>query len=128
MMIADGLLELRRRTTLVRGINPRGARHWGAASRRQTSHEGSWCQASIGASPPRSFSNSDQLLTDVGLWSCGRRTASSKRSGKSTGFLLVPTPPVARERVFRSRLPHYNDGIVPLRCDPWLEPIYRLRL
>ena len=58
------------------------------------------------------FSNSDQLLTDVGLWSCGRRTASSKRSGKSTGFCRPPTrwwP----ERVFRSRLPHYNDGIVP---------------
>src|ERR1700751_2965948 len=36
MMAGDGLLELRRRTTLVRGINPRGARHWGAASRRQT--------------------------------------------------------------------------------------------
>src|ERR1700751_3949517 len=48
MMTGDGLLELRRRTTLVRGINPRGARHWGAASRRQTSHEGSWCQASVG--------------------------------------------------------------------------------
>jgi hypothetical protein len=35
-MTGDGLLELRRRTTLVRGINPRGPRHWGAASRRQT--------------------------------------------------------------------------------------------
>ena len=35
-MTGDGLLELRRRTTLVRGINPRGARHWGAASRHQT--------------------------------------------------------------------------------------------
>src|SRR6516165_4385661 len=36
MMTGDGLLELRRRTTLVRGINPRGARHWGSASRHQT--------------------------------------------------------------------------------------------
>src|ERR1700744_1681973 len=27
MMAGDGLPELRRRTTLVRGINPRGARH-----------------------------------------------------------------------------------------------------
>src|SRR5215469_16826397 len=36
MMTGDGLLELRRRTTLVRVINPRGARHWGAASRHQT--------------------------------------------------------------------------------------------
>ena len=35
-MTGDGLFELRRRTTLVRGINPRGARHWGAASRHQT--------------------------------------------------------------------------------------------
>ena len=35
-MTGDGLLELRRRTTLSRGINPRGARHWGAASRHQT--------------------------------------------------------------------------------------------
>ena len=26
-MTGDGLLELRRQTTLVRGINPRGARH-----------------------------------------------------------------------------------------------------
>jgi hypothetical protein len=33
-MTGEGLFELRRRTTLVRGINPRGARHWGAASRR----------------------------------------------------------------------------------------------
>ena len=33
--------------------NPRGARHWGAASRHQTSHEGSWCQASMG--PALSF-------------------------------------------------------------------------
>ena len=30
-MAGDGLPELRRRTTLVRGINPRGARHWGAS-------------------------------------------------------------------------------------------------
>ena len=44
-----------------------------------------------GASPPRSFSNSDQLLTDVGLWSCGRRTASSKRSGKLR-YLLIRMP------------------------------------
>src|SRR6201993_217968 len=36
MMTGDGLLELRRRTTLVRGISPRGARHWGAALRDQT--------------------------------------------------------------------------------------------
>src|ERR1700758_1020290 len=90
MMTGDGLLELRRRTTLVRGINPRGARHWGAALRDQTSHEGSWCQASMEPAL-RSFSNSDQLLTDVGLWSCGRRTASSKRSGKSTGLLAPYT-------------------------------------
>ena len=34
-MTGDGLLELRPRTTLVRGINPRGARHWDAASRRK---------------------------------------------------------------------------------------------
>src|ERR1700740_3591908 len=44
----DARVELRRRTTLVRGISPRGARHWGAALRDQTSHEGSWCQASMG--------------------------------------------------------------------------------
>ena len=56
----------------------------------QTSHEGSWCQASM--VPALSFfSNSDQLLADVGLWSCGRRTASSKRSGKSTGLLAPYT-------------------------------------
>src|SRR5215469_7200594 len=39
--------------------------------------------------------------------------ASSKRSGKSTGC-WPRTPSVARERVFRSRLRHYGDGIVPL--------------
>src|SRR6201987_141113 len=33
------------------------------------------------------FQTQINLLTDVGLWSCGRRTASSKRSGKSTGLL-----------------------------------------
>ena len=32
-MTGDGLLELRRRTTLVRGINPRGARQIGAQLR-----------------------------------------------------------------------------------------------
>src|SRR5215467_10992636 len=48
---------------------------------RQTSHEGSWCQASICivahvSGPALSFfSYSDQLLTDVALWSCGRRTS-----------------------------------------------------
>src|SRR5215469_4234864 len=120
MMTGDGLLELRRRTTLVRGINPRGARHWGAASRRQTSHEGSWCQASIcivahclRASPLVLF-----LLrsTSSPMWPCGvvdGALASSKRSDKSTGC-WPRTPSVARERVFRSRLRHYGDGIVPL--------------
>src|SRR5215471_1251649 len=42
MMTGDGLFELRRRTTLVRGINPRGARHWGAASRHQTCMRQVW--------------------------------------------------------------------------------------
>jgi hypothetical protein len=69
----------------------------------QPSHKGSLFQASIAlpepsvapvrstglrASPVVLF-NSYQLLTDVSLWSCGRRTASSKRSGKSTGLLLA---------------------------------------
>ena len=63
--------------------------------------------------------NSDQLLTEVGpveLWAT--HLASSKRSGKSTGLLLPPTPPVAKERLFRSRLPHYGDiscGCVAIR-------------
>src|SRR5215469_16322350 len=48
------------------------------------------------------FSYSDQLAL-----------ASSKRSDKSTGC-WPRTPSVARERVFRSRLRHYGDGIVPL--------------
>ena len=36
MTSETGCMKLRRRTTLGRGINPRGARHWGAASRHQT--------------------------------------------------------------------------------------------
>src|ERR1700740_3335054 len=78
-----------------------------------------------GASPPRSFSNSDQLLTDVGLWSCGRRTASSKRSGKSTGLLAPYT--VGGQRT-RFPIEITAQLTVSFRCDPWLEPIYRLRL
>ena len=86
----------------------------------QTSHEGSWCQASI-AMP-------NQKLLRPPLWSPGQPSrsllaqinsspmrpsgvvgdalASSKRSGKSTGFCWPPIPPVVRERVFRSRLLH----------------------
>src|SRR6516164_2281708 len=73
---------------------------------------------------PLVFFSSDQLLTDVGpveLWAT--HLASSKRSGKSTGLLLPPTPPVAKERVVRSRLPHYGDVSCGCGCDPWLEPI-----
>src|ERR1700751_3928998 len=66
------------------------------------------------ASPPRSFSNSDQLLTDVGLWSCGRRTASSKRSGKSTG-LLAPYTVGDQRNALSDRDYRTTDGIVPLR-------------
>src|SRR5215471_18825911 len=69
------------------------------------------------------FSNSDQLLTDVGpveLWTAHWRRPSAAANPQGC---WPRTPSVARERVFRSRLRHYNDGIVPLRCDPWLEPI-----
>ena len=52
----------------------------------------------------------------------GDALASSKRSGKSTGFCWPPIPPVVRERVFRSRLPHYGGRIMQLRCDPWSSP------
>ena len=57
---------------------------------------------------------SGSFLTQINRSRCrpcgvvGDALASSKRSGKSTGFLLPPTPPVAKERVFRSRLPHYG--------------------
>jgi len=78
----------------------------------QTSHEGSWCQASIAGlrgQPSGSFLTLRSTAPDVApveLWATP--LASSKRSGKSTGFLRATTPPVARERVFRSRLPHYG--------------------
>src|ERR1700758_3648537 len=97
MMTGDGLLELRRRTTLVRGINPRGARHWGAASRRQTSHEGSWCQASMGPALLVLFQTQIKLLTDVGLRSCGRRTRRPSAAANPQGC-WPRTPSVARAR------------------------------
>jgi hypothetical protein len=69
-MTGDGLLELRRRTTLVRGINPRGARQIGAQLRAyQTSHEGSWCQPSIAL--PNQKSCSRRLI-----WSRGQPSRS----------------------------------------------------
>ena len=39
MTSETGCMKLRRRTTLGRGLNPRGARHWGAASRHQTEEQ-----------------------------------------------------------------------------------------
>src|ERR1700747_3793101 len=86
-----------------------------------------WGQVSSehGASPPRSFSHSDQLLTDVGLWSCGRRTASSKRSGKSTGLLAPYT--VGGQSAFSDQdCRSTNDGIVPRVAIPGSRPFISL--
>jgi len=58
------------------------------------------------AEPQLLFCFINQSLLMLALWSCGRRAASSKRSGKSTGFCWPRAP----------------------RSNPWLEPIYRLRL
>ena len=67
-----GSMKLRRRTTLVLGINPRGARHLGADVALQTSHEGSGCQAGIACLPkllpPPDWSldqPSDSFLTQI---------------------------------------------------------------
>src|SRR6202043_998678 len=79
-----------------------------------TSHEGNWCQASIGlrhgtccrliwglrASPRLFFSQSISITyrcRPCGV--VGDALASSKRSGKSTGFCWPPTPPLARQCV-----------------------------
>src|SRR6202023_2545441 len=58
------------------------------------------------AQPQLLFCFFNQSLLMLALWSWGRRAASSKRSGKSTGFCWPRAP----------------------RSNPWLEPIYRLRL
>ena len=58
------------------------------------------------AEPQLLFCFINQSLLMLALWSCGRRAASSKRSGKSTGFCGPRAP----------------------RSNPWLEPIHRLRL
>jgi hypothetical protein len=129
-MTGDGLLELRRRTTLVRGISPRGARHWGAALRDQTSHEGSWCQASMHLSPhwspgqpSRSFLTQINCSPMWALWSCGRRT-SVVQAQRQIHRVAGPVHRRWPENAFSDR----DCGttvtvIVPLRCDPWLEPI-----
>src|SRR6202007_1651866 len=65
------------------------------------------------------FSNLDQLLTDVGpveLWATHSVVQAQRQIHR---VLAGPTPPVARERVFRSRLPHYPNGEVrPQRVFP----------
>src|SRR6516225_8542665 len=88
MMTGDGLLELRRRTTLVRGINPRGARHWGAASRHQT------CMRQVRLDP-----NHDAVMRIGGeapgggpILSVGigaTSTTGSRHLGSSTGSPVV---------------------------------------
>src|SRR5712664_2993441 len=80
----------------------------------QTSHEGNWCQASIGlrhgtccrliwglrASPRLFFSQSISITYRCGPCGVvGDALASSKRSSKSTGFCWPPTLPLARQCV-----------------------------
>ena len=87
----------------------------------QTSHEGSWCQASMG--PALSFffklrSTAHRCgLWPVELWATHCVVQAQRQIHR---FCRPPMTVVARARL---RLPHYNDGIIPLRCDPWLEPI-----
>jgi hypothetical protein len=76
-------------------------------TRRALPHQsGSRCLTGPPAEPQLLFRFINQSLLMLALWSCGRRAASSKRSGKSTGFCWPRAP----------------------RSKPWLEPIYRLRL
>src|SRR5437868_10955337 len=80
----------------------------------QTSHEGNWCQASIAlrhgtccrfiyglrVSPRLFVSHSISITYRCGPCGVvGDAFASSKRSGKSTGFCWPPTPPLARQCV-----------------------------
>jgi hypothetical protein len=80
---------------------------------QQPSHEGNWCQASIALRhgtccrliwSPRQlrlfFSHSISITYRCGPCEVvGDALASSKRSGKSTGFCWPPTPPLARQCV-----------------------------
>ena len=84
--------------------DPRGAMPLGRIFAPHTSHEGNWCQASIGlrhgtccrliwglrASPRLFFSQSISITYRCGPCGVvGDALASSKRSGKSTGFCLA---------------------------------------
>jgi hypothetical protein len=85
----------------------------GADRAPQTSHEGNWCQASIALrhgtccrliwsprQPRLFFSHSISITYRCGPCGVvGDALASSKRSGKSTGFRWPPTPPLARQCV-----------------------------
>src|SRR5580692_8229760 len=71
-------------------------------TRRALPHQsGSRCLTGPPAEPQLLFRFINQSLLMLALWSCGRRAASSKRSGKSTGFCWPRAP----------------------RSNPWLEPI-----
>ena len=109
----------------------------------QTSHEGSWCQASIALPPkgapvgslvsrPAQSFLSQLISTAPGCRPCGvvgDALASSKRSGKSTGFLLAIHTAGGQRTGFSIEIAaRHGDVSCRLRCDPWLEPMYRLRL
>src|SRR5882757_11126323 len=93
--------------------DPRGARHWGASSRR-TLHmraigvkraldcvtELAAASYGLRASPRLFFSHSISITYRCGPCGVvGDALASSKRSGKSTGFCWPPTLPLARQCV-----------------------------
>ena len=94
-MTGDGLLELRRRTTLGRGINPRGARHWGAASPLEgwitcaSTPRASSQRASQKPSRPASKATAIRVIVRPALTDSSRQRCSraSRRSGLGSSFL-----------------------------------------
>ena len=109
-----GLSSKLRRLTPPVCVMIRGKLAIGAHLRATHSHEGNWCQASIGlrhgtccrliwglrASPRLFFSQSISITYRCGPCGVvGDALASSKRSGKSTGFCWPPTLPLARQCV-----------------------------
>jgi hypothetical protein len=80
------------------------------------------CRLMVSGPPLSFFSNSDQLLTDVGPVELWTALASSKRSGKSTGLLAPYTVGSQRTR-FSDRDCGTTVTVSCRCCDPWLEPI-----
>jgi len=119
-------MKLRRRTTLALGIIRGELAIWGAVSRhKQPSHEGSWCQASRGQ--PSSFffklRSTAHRCRPVELWATHCVVQAQRQIHRVAGPVHRRWPENAfSDQDCRTTL------TVSFRCDPWLEPIYRLRL